>query len=46
LLPVPETDSIYLRDMSIDRTTLTDAKIELDDDLGKEIGAQAYKLAK
>ena len=45
-LPVPETGSIYLRDLSTDRTTLTDAKIELDNGLGKEIGARAYKRAK
>jgi len=45
-LPVPETESIYLRDISIDRTTLTDAKLELDNDRLKEIGAQAYKRAK
>jgi hypothetical protein len=45
-LPAPETESIYLRDMSIDHTTLTDAKLELDDDRVKGIGAQAYKRAK
>ena len=42
-LPVPETESIYLRDTSIDRTTLMDAKLDLDDDRVKGIGAQAYK---
>jgi len=45
-LPVPETESIYLRDISIDRTKLTDAKLELDDDRLKGIGAQAYKRAR
>lgn len=45
-LPVPETESIYLKDISIDRTTLTDAKLELDDNRVKGIGAQAYKRAR
>jgi len=42
-LPVPETESVYLRDISIDRTKLTDGKLELNDDRVKEIGAHAYK---
>jgi hypothetical protein len=46
LLPVPETESIYLRDISIDPTTLIDAKLELDEDRVKEIEAHAYKGTK
>lgn len=45
-LPVPEKESICLRDTSIDRTTLIDAKLDLDDDRVKGIGAQAYKRAR
>lgn len=46
LLPVPETESLYLRDISIDRTILTEVEFELNDYRVKEIGAQAYKRAK
>ncbi len=45
-LPVPETEGIYLRDMSIDRTRLADATLELGDDRVKGLGAQAYKRPK
>lgn len=45
-LPVPETESIYLRDTSIDHKTLTDVKFELYDERVKGIGAQAYKRAR
>jgi polygalacturonase len=45
-LPAPETESIYLRDTSINRKTLTDVKFELDDERVKGIGAQAYKRAR
>ena len=45
-LPVPEKESIYPRDISIDRTRLRDAKFELDDNRVKGIGAHAYKRAK
>jgi len=42
-LPVEETEGVYLRDISIDRTSLTDGKFELNDDRIKAIGAHAYK---
>ena len=42
-LPVPETEGVYLRDISIDRTRLTDARLELNDDRVKGVGAHAYK---
>ena len=42
-LPGPETEGVYLRDISIDRTRLTDAKFELDDDRVRDIGAHAYR---
>lgn len=42
-LPVPETEGVYLRDISIDRTKLTDAKFELSDDRVRDIGAHAYR---
>ncbi len=45
-LPVPETESIYLRDTPIDHKTLTNGKFELDDERVKGIGAQAYKRPK
>lgn len=45
-LPVPETDSICIREMPIDRKTLTDAELELDDSRLTRIGAHAYKRAK
>jgi polygalacturonase len=44
-LPILETESIYLRDTSIDPKTLTDGKLELDDERVKGIGAQAYRRA-
>jgi pectate lyase len=45
-LPVPETESIYLRNTSIDHKALMDVKFELDDERVKRIGAQAYERAK
>ena len=42
-LPVEETEGVYLRDISIDRTRLTDGKFELNDDRVKAIGAHAHK---
>lgn len=45
-LPVPETESIYLRDISINRSKLADATLDFDDVRVREIGAQAYKRAK
>jgi hypothetical protein len=45
-LPVPETEGIYLRDISVDRTRLADARLELDDYRTKGIGARAYKRAR
>jgi hypothetical protein len=45
-LPVPETEGIYLRDISIDRTRLEDAKLDLGDDRMKGVGAQAYERAR
>ena len=45
-LPVPETESIYLGDISIDKTMLMDAKFELKDNRIHGIGAQAYKRAR
>jgi len=46
LLPVAETEGIYIRDISIDSTTLTDAKVGLDDDRVREVGAHAYRRAR
>jgi hypothetical protein len=45
-LPVPETDSLYLRNLSIDRTVLTDAELALNDNRVQGIGAQAYKRSR
>ncbi|MHC4434356.1 MAG: right-handed parallel beta-helix repeat-containing protein [Planctomycetota bacterium] len=42
-LPVRETEGVYLSDISIDRTRLTDGKFDLNDDRVKAIGAHAYK---
>lgn len=44
-LPILETESIHIRDTSIDPKTLTDEKFELDDERVKGIGAQAYRQA-
>jgi hypothetical protein len=44
-LPILETESIHIRDTSIDPKTLTDGKFELDDERVKGIGAQAYRQA-
>lgn len=43
LLPAPETEGIYLRNIPIDRTTLSNAEFQLDDDRVRNIGADAYK---
>jgi len=45
-LPVPETEGIYLRDISIDRTRLADARLELDENRAKGVGAHAHKRAR
>ena len=42
-LPVTERESIYLRDIQIDRKTLMEGKFKLDDERVKGIGDQAYK---
>ena len=45
-LPAPETEGIYLKDISIDREALKDVKFEFVGNCIKEIGAQAYKRTK
>ncbi len=43
VLPVPETNGIYLNDISIERKALADAKFEIDDNRVEGIGAKAYE---
>ena len=45
LEPGVYSGGVYLKDISIDRTRLTDARLELNDDRVKGIGAHAYKRA-
>lgn len=45
-LPTPETNAIYLRDITADRATLKDPTFDLDYDRSEEIGARAYKRTK
>jgi hypothetical protein len=43
LEPGDYAGGLYLADISIDRTSLTDGKFELNDDRLKAIGAHAYR---
>ena len=43
VLPVQETDGVYLREISIDPTQFTEGQLEWDDKRVKGIGAHAYK---